>query len=74
VKKMLDLDSIFDPDRPLRPDPAPVPIIGPDDLPGEWHLRWDERAAIMEFDGGMAREVAEVEALKDILNLMRNPT
>ena len=41
------------------------------DLPAEWHLLWDERAAIMEYDGGMPRERAEALALGDILDQMR---
>lgn len=44
-----------------------VPAIGAQcDLPPEWHYAWDERAAIMEYDGGMSRERAEALALADI--------
>jgi hypothetical protein len=43
----------------------------PDDLPPEWHVDWDERAAILEYDGGHPREHAEALALKEILGLMR---
>jgi hypothetical protein len=43
----------------------------PSDLPSDWHLLWDERAAIMEYDGGLPRERAEAEAFKDILRCMR---
>jgi hypothetical protein len=42
----------------------------PADLPPEWHQRWDERAAMMEYDGGLHRERAEALALKDILQQM----
>lgn len=28
--------------------------------------RYEERAAIMEYDGGMTREEAEIEAYKDV--------
>ena len=31
-------------------------------LPPEWQQMWEERAAIMEFDGGLSREEAEREA------------
>ena len=31
---------------------------------------WDERAAIMEYDGGLRRERAEALALTDILRAM----
>lgn len=57
------LRSLFDDRTPAR---SVVPVIGPDDLPTEWHLAWDERAAIMEYDGGLTREYAEAEALKMI--------
>jgi hypothetical protein len=42
----------------------------PADLPAEWHALWDERAAIMEYGGGLHREHAEVLAMKDILQQM----
>ena len=42
-----------------------------DQLPVDWHLLWDERAAIMEYEGGLPRERAEAQALSDILNQMR---
>lgn len=41
------------------------------DLPPDWHVRWDERAAIMEYDGKLPREHAEALALDDILQQMR---
>src|SRR5438128_3800994 len=103
---MLDLDAIFDPDRPASPttsrqqdirscqpvgngipdnavppltgngSPAPSadflpPLITPDDLPADWHFLWDERAAIMEYDGKMPRERAEAFALVDVLRQMK---
>ena len=45
--------------------------LTPDDLPGDWRLAWEERAAIREYDGGQAREHAEAEALRDVVELMR---
>jgi hypothetical protein len=39
----------------LLPPAAPLPIT-PTDLPVDWQLHWDERAAIMEHDGRMTRE------------------
>lgn len=45
--------------------------LTPTDLPPEWHLAWDERAAIMEFDGGLPRERAEALALACVLEEMR---
>src|SRR5262249_6425799 len=45
--------------------------LTPADLPADWHAVWDERAAIMEYDGGLPRERAEALALVDILQQMR---
>jgi len=82
---MLNIDAIFDPQvieaelaarrKQSAPDtevrqPA-TPSIEADDLPPDWHFLWDERAAIMEYDGGLPRERAEAEALAAILRLMR---
>jgi TubC N-terminal docking domain len=50
---------------PAEPDTSPA------DLPSEWQELWGERAAIMEYDGGLPRERAEAEALKDVLERMR---
>lgn len=41
-----------------------------EDLDAEWRVRWEERAAIMEYDGGMHRERAEALALEEIQRLM----
>ena len=46
-----------------RPDDG---IIGPDSLPMEWRIEYEERAAILEYDGGLPREEAEVLALREI--------
>ena len=69
----LDLDSIFDPDGGRTPaEPAPPRREEtPEDLPPDWHFEWDERAAIMEYEGGLPRERAEALALQDILARMR---
>ena len=40
------------------------------DLPADWHFLWDERAAIMEYDGKFPREQAEALALAEIRKLM----
>jgi hypothetical protein len=42
----------------------------PADLPPEWRARYEERAAIMEFDGGQTRDRAEAAAFQDILRVM----
>lgn len=51
-------------------DGGAVPI-GIDDLPAEWRLEWEERAAIREYLGGQAREHAEAEALTEIIARMQ---
>jgi hypothetical protein len=66
---MLDLQSIFDPDR--KPVVEPIEMT-PAELPGDWHVLWDERAAIREFDGGLPREQAEMLALQDVMELMQD--
>ena len=50
---------------------VPTLRVTPEDLPAEWHFIWDERAAIMEFDGGLPREQAEAEALAATLAEMK---
>jgi hypothetical protein len=57
----------------FRPEAAPpgVPTVGPDDLPPDWRLFWEERAAVREYDGGLPREHAEAAALADTLGEMR---
>jgi hypothetical protein len=60
------LEGLFRPtDLPSMPD------IGPDDLPPDWRYVWEERAAIMEYDGGLPKEHAEAAALADTLEVMR---
>lgn len=50
---------------------APEPLLMPSDLPADWRIEWEERAAIREYDGGQAREHAEAEALREIVERMR---
>ena len=77
---MLDLNTIFDPNQAERRLRLRVQAaesgdtrdsFGVADLPPDWHLMWDERAAIMEYDGGLPRERAEALSLADILGQMR---
>jgi hypothetical protein len=62
---MLDLDYIF-----ADPVPESLPVIRVEDLPGDWRVEWEERAAVMEYDGRMPRERAEAAALKEIVRKM----
>jgi hypothetical protein len=50
---------------------ATPPAVTPADLPAAWHVVWDERAAIMEYDGGLPREQAEHFALIEVLEQLR---
>jgi hypothetical protein len=51
--------------------PDPPDGASPNDLSGDWWVLWDERAAIMEYDGGLPREQAEAKALAEILLAMK---
>jgi len=60
--------------RSRRPGAAPVnqaPPVDPGELiaglSGPERELFEERAAIMEIDGGLSRQAAELEALKAIL-------
>ena len=46
------LEGLF---RPAPPDPWKVDL-DPDDLPGDWRVEFEERAAVKEYDGGLPRE------------------
>lgn len=43
-----------------------------DDLPMDWRIEFEERAAILEYDGGLTREDAETQALTEIAERIRN--
>ncbi len=54
----------------LSPSPLSPASDGPETLPPEWRFLWEERAAIMEFDGGLPRQLAEARALAAIREAM----
>lgn len=56
--------------RELREWTAIRDSLDPMDLPPEWRIEWEERAAIREYDGHQAREHAEAEALREIIDRM----
>jgi hypothetical protein len=64
------LESLFRPGVDVVTPDVAAPDPTPEDLPGDWHLLWDERSGIMEFDAGLPRELAEHLALQDVLKLM----
>lgn len=79
---MLDLATIFDPDLieaavrehyGLQPYSMAVSdlAVGPDDLSMDWRIVWEERAAVMEYDGHLTREQAEAQALLEVQDQMR---
>ncbi len=37
-----------------------------EELPVEWRVEYEERAAILEYDGGLPREQADKQALREI--------
>jgi hypothetical protein len=43
----------------------------PESLPGDWHVRWDERAADLEGGAGVPRELAEHQALVEVAQAMK---
>ena len=47
-------------------------ISSPDDLSVDWRIEYEERAAILQWDGGLSREQADVEALQEIIERMKN--
>ncbi len=69
------LESITAPAVPTPPRPqwgvAARLGIGVGDLSDHWREAWEERSAIMEFDGGLSREAAEARALDDIVFQMK---
>jgi hypothetical protein len=60
------LEGLFRPPRRA----APGPDVRVEDLDSEWRVEWEERAAVMEYDGGLPRERAEAAALATIVRAM----
>ena len=42
-------------------------INSPGDLPVDWRIDFEERAAILQWDGGLPRQEADIQALAEIL-------
>ena len=38
-----------------------------DRLPMDWRIEFEERAAILEYDGGLSRDEADQQALREVL-------
>ena len=46
-------------------------IASPSDLPINWRIDFEERAAILEYDGGLSREDADKQALEEIIERLK---
>ena len=46
-------------------------VAGPESLPMDWRIEFEERAAILEYDGGLVREEADRQALREINTRLR---
>lgn len=46
-------------------------ISSPDDLSINWRIDFEERAAILEYDGGLSREDADRQAFEEILERLK---
>ena len=46
-------------------------VAGPENLPMDWRIEFEERAAILEYDGGLVRDEAETQALQEINTRLR---
>ncbi len=42
-----------------------------DDLPMDWRIEFEERAAILQYDGGLSRDEADEQALQEICERMK---
>jgi hypothetical protein len=62
------LQSLF---RPPTEATAPDPDVRVEDLDPDWRVEWEERAAVMEYDGSLPRERTEAAALVEIAKEMR---
>ena len=49
----------------------PPTLIDIDDLPMDWRYEFEERAAILEYDGRLSRKKADEQALVEIKHRMR---
>ncbi|KKK61735.1 hypothetical protein LCGC14_3011360 [marine sediment metagenome] len=50
----------------------PPALTDIDELPMDWRIEFEERAAILEYDGKLTREDADKQALKEIIIRMDN--
>ncbi|MFC1633652.1 hypothetical protein ACFL5Z_02315 [Planctomycetota bacterium] len=48
-----------------------IKTICPADLPIEWRIEYEERAAILQYDGGLNREEADRQAFVEIVRRLK---
>ena len=59
--------SALDRLRALRAGKSAEEDAGVASIPMEWRYEYEERAAILEYDGGMSREEADKQAFREII-------
>ncbi|MBW8036372.1 MAG: hypothetical protein FVQ79_12265 [Planctomycetes bacterium] len=64
--------SALDRLRALRTGKSLEETAGIDKLPVEWRYEYEERAAILEYDGGLSRIEADSQALREIFERIRS--
>ena len=47
-------------------------IASPSYLPINWRIEYEERAAILQWDGGLSRKDADIQALQEINARLRD--
>ncbi len=58
--------------RALRAGKSPgIPIACPDNLSMDWRIEFEERAAILQYDGRLSRDEADEQALQEICERMK---
>ena len=50
----------------------PPTLTDIDDLPIDWRIEFEERAAILEYDGGWSRDEADIQAFNGIKERMKS--
>jgi len=73
IEGRLDLETVFNAEAVdfaarMRHQPPRVPY----DLPLDWRVEFEERAAIKEYLANMSREEAETQAFQEILHTLFN--
>jgi len=51
--------------------PGSAVVASPHELPPDWRVEFEERAAILEYDGGLPRWQADEQALQEITEQIR---